>query len=86
MVLGSRTHTFGTLALLITTLFGGLLLLGQFSLELFFILSFISLLVVMQLFAPIDQRPVWWRYLRVTAVTGFFVFGYILYRHITTVL
>ena len=86
MTSSCRTRIFGTLALWMATVFGGLLLFGQLSLETFFIFSFIGLLVVMQLFAPVEERPPWWRYLRVAAAVGFVVFGFILYQQITAVL
>jgi len=86
MTSSCRTRIFGTLALWIATVFGGLLLVGQFSLKSFFVFSFIGLLVVMQLFAPTEERPPWWRYLRVAAAVGFIIFGVILYQHITAVL
>lgn len=81
-----RIRVFGSLALWISTVLGGLLLFGRFSFESFFVFSFIGLLIVMQIFAPVEQRPGWWRYLRVTAAAGFVVFGYILYRQFTAVL
>lgn len=80
------TRIFGTLALWMAAVFVGLLLFGELSLETLFVFSFIGLLIVMQLFAPVEQRPSWWRYLRVAAAVGFVIFGVILYQHITAVL
>ena len=86
MDVSSQAQMFATLGLWIGTALGGLLLLGQYSPELFFILSFIGLLVTMQIFVPVEQRPIWWRYLNVIAFLGFAVFVYVLYLQIAAVL
>lgn len=86
MASSCQTRMLGTLVLWVSTVLGGLLLVGRFSVESFFILSFLGLIIVMQLFAPIEQQPVWWRYVRVAAAVGFVVFGFILYQQIAAVL
>ncbi|WP_248897149.1 hypothetical protein [Haloplanus halobius] len=63
-----------------------LVLLGAFSLELFFVLSLISALVVTELTAPFSTTPAWRRRLRWVLLLGLLGFGYIVARRIATIL
>jgi len=64
----------------------GLTLLGAFSLELFFVLSLISLLVVTELTAPFQITPTWRRRLLWVILIGLSGFAYIVFRRIQTIL
>ncbi|WP_138004388.1 hypothetical protein [Halalkalirubrum salinum] len=86
MALSCRIHILGALILWMSAIFGVLVFFRAFSFESYFVLSFIGLLIVIQLFAPVEERPAWWQYIRMTTAAGFVVFGYILYRQITAVL
>lgn len=74
-------QTAGMLASLIL-----LTLLRAFSLELFFVLSLISLLVVTELTAPFQLTPTWRRRLLWIILIGLGGFGYIVIRRILTIL
>ena len=63
-----------------------LTLLNAFALELFFVLSLISLLVVTELTAPFRVRPAWRRRLLWVILAGISGFGYIVVRRIQTIL
>lgn len=63
----------------------GLVSFQLFSVESYFLLSFIGLLSVMLVFAPVRVQPKWWSRLGWLALAGFFVFVYILYRRITMI-
>jgi len=63
-----------------------LVALGLFVLETYFVVSFIGLIVVMQLYAPTDEPPDWWRLLRLLVVVCFLIFGFIIYRRFVAVL
>ena len=60
----------------------GTFLLGLFSVQLFFTLSFIGLLAVTQLYHPVQEPPNWWRWLRLLVVICFVVFGYFVYLRV----
>lgn len=63
-----------------------LTLLKSFSLELFFVLSLISLLVVTELTAPFQITPTWRRRLIWVILIGLSGFAYIVIRRIQTIL
>lgn len=63
-----------------------LVVLGAFSLELFFVLSLIGLLITTELTAPFTVTPEWRRRLRWVIVLGLLGFGYIVARRIHTIL
>lgn len=63
-----------------------LTLLGAFSLELFFVVSLISLLVVTELTAPFRITPTWRRRLLWVILVGLAGFAYIVIRRIQTIL
>jgi len=74
-------QTAGMMAALIV-----LTLLSAFSLELFFVLSLISLLVVTELTAPFQIMPTWRRRLLWVILVGLSGFAYIVIRRIQTIL
>jgi hypothetical protein len=63
-----------------------LTLLGALSLELFFVVSLIGFLVLVELTAPFTVTPVWRRRLRWVIAFGLLVFGYIVTRRIVEIL
>ena len=60
--------------------------LGSLSLELFFVLSLIGFLVVVELTAPIAVTPTWRRRLPWLIAIGLVVFGFIVIRRILEIL
>lgn len=63
-----------------------LVLLDAFTLELFFVLSLIGLLVVTELTAPFAVAPRWRKRLRWVILLGLLVFGYIVALRIRAIL
>lgn len=63
-----------------------LALLDAITLELFFVLSFIGFLVLIELTAPIAVTPTWRRRLKWLIGLGLIVFGYIVVRRILAIL
>lgn len=63
-----------------------LTLLGSLELELFFVLSLIGLLVVVELTAPFNVTPRWRRRLIPVILVGLAGFGYIVVRRILEIL
>ncbi|MFT4947261.1 MAG: threonine/homoserine efflux transporter RhtA [Natronomonas sp.] len=63
-----------------------LALLGSLELELFFVLSLIGFLVVIELTAPIAVTPAWRRRLPWFIAIGLIVFGVIVIRRILEIL
>lgn len=60
--------------------------LGSLSLELFFVVSLIGLLVVVELTAPFNVTPRWRRRLLPVIAVGLAGFGYIVIRRILEIL
>jgi hypothetical protein len=60
--------------------------LGSLSLELFFVVSLIGFLVVVELTAPFAVTPRWRRRLKWFIGIGLLVFGYIVVRRILAIL
>ncbi|WP_231186649.1 hypothetical protein [Haladaptatus sp. DYF46] len=60
--------------------------LGFLTLELFFVLSLIGLLVIVELTAPFNVTPRWRRRLRWLIALGLVVFGVIVVRRILSIL
>ena len=60
--------------------------LGSLELELFFVLSLIGLLIVVELTAPFNVTPQWRRRLLPVIVIGLAGFGYIVIRRILEIL
>lgn len=56
------------------------------SLELFFVVSLIGLLVVTELTAPLNVTPRWRKRVRVIIVLGLLVFAYVVARRIVEIL
>jgi len=63
-----------------------LALLESLSYELFFVVSLIGFLVIIELTAPINLRPVWRRRLRWLIPPALLVFTYIVIRRILAIL
>lgn len=63
-----------------------LVLLESLTLELFFVISLIGFLVVVELTAPFNVTPAWRRRLRWIILVGLAVFGYIVVRRIIEIL
>lgn len=59
---------------------------GSLSLELFFVLSLIGFLVVVELTAPIAVTPRWRRRIPWLIAIGLVVFGYVVVRRILEIL
>jgi hypothetical protein len=64
----------------------GLALLGSLSLELFFVVSLIGFLIVVELTAPFSVTPEWRSRLRWIVLIGLVGFGYIVIRRILVIL
>ena len=71
----------GQLAWMLSVIFV-LALFDALSLELFYVLSLIGLLIVTELTAPVNVTPEWRRRLRWVVLAGLAVFGYIVLRWI----
>ena len=63
-----------------------LVALGSLSLELFFVVSLIGFLVIVELTAPIAVSPRWRRRIPWLIAAGLLVFGYIVVRRILEIL
>ncbi|QLD88746.1 hypothetical protein HWV07_06735 [Natronomonas salina] len=63
-----------------------LTIVGSLSLELFFVLSLIGFLVIVELTSPIAVSPEWRRRLPWFIAVGLLVFGYIVIRRILEIL
>ncbi|WP_160133643.1 hypothetical protein [Halococcus salsus] len=61
-------------------------LLGALSLELFFVLSLIGFLVVVELTAPFAVTPRWRARLRWVILAGLVVFAYVVIRRVLAIL
>ena len=64
----------------------GLAALDALSLELFFVVSLVGFLVVVELTAPFSVTPQWRSRLRWIILAGLAVFGYIVVRRILAIL
>lgn len=62
------------------------LLVGLFSATVFFILSFIGLLAVTQLYHPQGEPPGWWRWIYPLIGVCFVGFGYVVYLRVIDVI
>jgi hypothetical protein len=63
-----------------------LTLLGSLSLELFFVVSLIGFLIVVELTAPFSVTPQWRSRLRWIILVGLLGFGYVVVRRILEIL
>jgi hypothetical protein len=75
----------GQLAWMLGTIVA-LTLLGALTYELFFVVSLIGFLIVVELTAPFNVTPRWRRRLRWIILLGLIVFGYIVVRRILAIL
>lgn len=75
----------GTLAWMLATVLA-LVLLHALSLELFFVVSLIGFLVMIELATPVAVTPEWRRRLRWIVAVGLLVFGYVVVRRILAIL
>lgn len=76
---------YGQMAWMLTTIVC-LSLLDALSLELFFVVSLIGLLVVVELTAPFAVTPEWRSRLRWVILIGLLGFGYIVIRRVLAIL
>lgn len=63
-----------------------MLLVDTFSLQGYFVVSFLGLLSVMQLYAPTESDEQWWLPLRGLVVVCFAAFGYVVYLRVVSTL
>ncbi|HKJ58177.1 MAG TPA: hypothetical protein VKA37_03035 [Halobacteriales archaeon] len=75
----------GVVAWMLASLLG-LVLLSSLSAELYFVLSLVGFLVVVELTAPFDLTPAWRRRLRWVILLGLLVFGYVVVRRVLAIL
>ena len=80
-----RQFVHGQLAWMLATVII-LVALGALSLELFFVVSLIGFLVVIELTAPFNVTPRWRRRLRWLVAAGLLIFGWIVTRRIMAIL
>lgn len=64
----------------------GLLLLGMFSYEVFFVLSLIGFLIIVELTAPVNVTPEWRRRLTWLILIGLAVFAAVVVRRLRDIL
>lgn len=63
-----------------------LFVVGAFSPELYFVVSFLGLLALRIVMAPTDRLPTWWTRLNWVVRAGFVVFGYLVLRRLPELL
>lgn len=63
-----------------------LAMLGLFTSERYFIISYVGLLSIMHIYAPVDPQSRWWTVLRWMSIVGFLVFMTIIYWQVSVVL
>ena len=63
-----------------------LLLFDLFAVELFYILTFLGLLVITHVFAPVDKEPQWYFLTKWLSRLGFIGLGYILLQRVVMIL
>lgn len=80
-----RRFIYGQTAWMLATIVG-LALLGALSLELFFVVSLIGFLIVVELTAPFSVTPAWRSRLRWIVLLGLLGFSYIVVRRILEIL
>ena len=76
---------YGHLAWMLGTIVG-LAVLGSLTYELFFVVSLIGFLIVVELTAPFNVTPRWRRRLRWIVLLGLVVFGYVVVERILAIL
>lgn len=86
MSLHRRQHFIhGNLAWMLATALA-LVLLDALTLELFFVVSLIGFLIMIELATPVAVTPQWRRRLRWVVAVGLLIFGYIVVRRILAIL
>jgi uncharacterized protein (DUF983 family) len=70
----------------IVAAYGLLTVLGQYSIELYFTVSLIGLLIVGFLFAPPQTSPKWWSHFRLLTILALLVFGYVVFQRVIAVI
>jgi asparagine N-glycosylation enzyme membrane subunit Stt3 len=73
-------------ALWMVILFSVLQFLGLFSLEQYFVLSYVGFVVGVGLFAPAEPTPRWWRSVQVVLLMGFLGLCYLVFQTATDVI
>jgi hypothetical protein len=64
---------------------GALFAFELFSLQTYFVVSFVGLLGVAQVYAPVGSKPGWWSFVRLVLVACHVVFAAILYRRVSEI-
>jgi len=85
MAAGHRDRFLVTLIAWMLASLGVLVALNAFTPQNFFILSFVGLLSVMQLYAPTESGDHWWLPLRALIAVCFVAFGYVVYGRVMAV-
>ena len=80
-----QRFVYGQTAWMLATIVG-LAALDALSLELFFVVSLVGFLVVVELTAPFSVTPQWRSRLRWIVLAGLAVFGYIVVRRVLAIL
>lgn len=84
---GERFRIFAVVQVAAMVLIGlALLAVEMWTPELYFVVSFLGLLVVRTVLAPTDRIPIWWTRLNWVVRAGFLVFGYLVLRQLPQLL
>lgn len=84
---GERFRIFAVVQATSMVLIGlALLAVEMWTPELYFVASFLGLLVVRTVLAPTDRIPTWWTRLNWIVRAGFLVFGYLVLRQLPQLL
>lgn len=87
MALQARSHTVALIQFnLLVVVMAILLLFDLFAVELFYILTFLGLLVITHVFAPVDKEPQWYFLTKWLSRLGFIGLGYILLQRVVMIL
>jgi len=80
-----RQFVHGTVVWMLATVFL-LVLVDSLSLQLFFIISLVGFLVLVQLVTPVSVTPQWQRRLRWVILAGLVVFAYVVITRVLSIL
>lgn len=84
---GERFRVFAVVQVTGMVLIGLVLLaVEMWTPELYFVVSFLGLLVIRTILAPTDRIPTWWTRLNWVVRAGFLVFGYLVLRQLPELL
>jgi hypothetical protein len=61
-------------------------MLDRFSIDAYFVLAFVWLLISSEVFAPTDGESTWWVQVQRLKIGGWVVFTYILFQRVATVI